>query len=162
QMTPVWVHRSQKELIYLSDQPGTQWDDLDGELPYDDLHAAMLSSRKNPPFFTSAGCQVVVGAYNGKVPTGSWAEFRKAAGLQHPPVMLDTARTADDGIEFTYVLLTGKDAGLAALGTEDALKTARALRFGSSGALVKELQEKLAGLEQGAGIEKTGVIDRKT
>jgi endonuclease G len=162
QKTPVWVHRSTKDLIYVLDQPGTQWDDLDGELPFDDLHAAMLSSRKTAPFFSSAGCQVVVGAYSGKVPTGSWADFRKAAGLKHPPQMRDESHTSDDGIEFDYVLLTGKDAQLAASGTEDALKTARALRFGSSGPLVEDLQTKLSATKQGTGIEKTGIIDRKT
>jgi endonuclease G len=159
QQTPGWFHRTKQKLIYAANDPGNEWDDLDGNLPFDNIHAAMLSGRKSPPYYSSAGCQVVVGAYSGKVPTGAWAEFRKAAGLAHPPQMVNATDTKDDGRQFDYLLLTGKEAQLVAAGTGAA---ARTLRFGAKGDGVLELQEKLAALKEGSGVTKTGVFDRKT
>lgn len=159
QQSPGWFHRTKQKLIYAVNEPGNVWDDLDGSLPFDNIHAAMLSGRKNPPFYSSAGCQVVVGGYSGKVPTGAWAEFRKAAGLAHPPEMVNSTDTKDDGRRFDYMLMTGKEAQLVVAGAGSALRT---LRFGSQGALVSDLQEKLAGLKVGTDVAKTGVFDRKT
>jgi hypothetical protein len=160
QQTPLWVHRSKKTLSYAANDPGNVWDDLDGDLPFDNIHAAMLSARKKAPFFSSAGCQVVAGAYTSNhEPTGPWAKFRTAAGLAHPPDLLGASgNTKDDGRQFEYLLLTGKDAQLAAQG---APTISRALRFGSSGGLVSELQHKLA-TKTGIAIDDTGVFDRKT
>ena len=112
-------------------------------------------------YFSSAGCQTVAGRYDNGVPSGAWAEFRKAAGLAHPPNFVAGSRqnTADDGRAFDYLLLTGKEAQLAASGSGNALRT---LRFGASGEGVSELQEKLAALPEGARVQKTGVFDWKT
>jgi hypothetical protein len=160
QQVPLWVIRTKKRLYYAANDPDTVWDDLNGDLPFDDIHAAMLSSRKKPPFFSSAGCQVIAGAYDAdRLPTGAWAEFRKAAGLGHPIEFVGSSATKDDGRHFNYCLLTGKDAHLVASG---AASSVRALRYGSSGEAVVDLQEKLASQPAGAGIDKTGVLDRKT
>jgi len=161
QQTPLWVVRSTKHPIYAANDAGIEWDDLDGGLPFDNIHSAMLSSNARPPYFSSAGCQTVSGRYRNGTPNGAWAEFRKAAGLAHPPNFVHGSRenTADDGRPFDYVLLTGKEAQLAVSGNGSALV---ALRFGASGDRVSELQEKLAALPQGAQVQKTGVFDWKT
>ena len=160
QQTPLWVIRNKKNPIYAANDAGIEWDDLDGDLPFDNIHAAMLSSNSKPPYFSSCGCQTVSGAYRNGVPTGAWAEFRKAAGLAHPPSFVpgSNQNTQDDGREFDYVLLTGKEAQVAASGNGAQL---RALRFGASGDGVSELQEKLAA-QPGGGVAKTGVFDWKT
>jgi endonuclease G len=54
QQTPLWVMRSKKRLQFATNDPDSLWDDLNGELPADNIHAAMLSSRTKPPFFSSA------------------------------------------------------------------------------------------------------------
>jgi hypothetical protein len=161
QQTPLWVRRTKKRLLYATNDDGNLWDDLNGDLPFDNIHSAMLTGRKQLPNFSSAGCQVVAGAYSGHTPTGPWAEFRKAADLVHPPQMVNDRETRDDGRQFDYVLFTGKDAQLVANGAPAA--ALRTLRFGSSGAGVSELQEKLAALgDVGKGVSKTGVVDRAT
>jgi endonuclease G len=160
QQTPLWVVRTRKNLAYAANDDGVEWDDLNGNLPFDNIHAAMLSSRKTPPFFSSAGCQVVVGAYDGnRVPTGAWAEFRKAAGLAHPLQIGSASDTPDDGRQFEYMLMTGKEAQLVASGAGSKL---RSLRYGAAGDLVNELQDKLAAEIAGAAPAKTGVFDRRT
>lgn len=159
QQTSLWVHRTKKNLLFAANDAGNEWDDMDGELPFDNIHAAMLTGRSRPPYFSSAGCQVVAGAYNGKVPTGPWADFRKAAGLAHPPEMKGSQETKDDGRAFDYVLLTGKEARLVSTGEKQSL---RALRYGSSGPAVLQLQEKLAAQPTESGLAKTGTLDRKT
>lgn len=158
QQTPLWVMRSKKQLAYAANDPDTIWDDLDGNLPFDNIHAAMLSGRRTPPFFSSAGCQVIAGAYDAnRVPTGAWAAFRHAAGLSHPPAFIGgSSATRDDGRSFEYALLTGKEAQLVARGNA---KAARALRYGSSGPAVAQLQEKLGAAAAGAA---PGRFDRKT
>jgi endonuclease G len=161
QQTPLWVIRSKKTLGFAANDAGIEWDDLDGKLPFDDIHAAILDARKKPPYFSSAGCQTIAGNYLKGVPTGAWAEFRKAAGLAHPLQFVTGSRqdTRDDGRRFDYVLLTGKEAQLAAAGNTARLRT---LRFGSSGDRVSELQEKLLAGPEGAGMTKSGVFDVKT
>jgi hypothetical protein len=159
QQKPLWVMRTKRKLQYATNDPDILWDDLNGELPFDNIHAAMLSSRSKPPFFSSAGCQVVAGAYDAqRNPTGSWADFRKAAGLSHPIKFTGGSASQEDGQKFDYLLSTGKDAQLVANGQEQAV---RSLRYGSSGPAVQQLQEKLA-TELGSPVDKTGNFDRKT
>jgi hypothetical protein len=160
QQTPLWVIRATKNPVYAANDPGIEWDDLDGDLAFDNIHAAMLSSQKRPPYFSSCGCQTVAGAYSNGVPTGAWAEFRRAAGLAHPPRFHagSRAQTSDDNRPFEYVLLTGAEAQLAAAGMGSRLL---ALRFGASGAKVSELQARLA-REGQEGLAPTGVFDWKT
>jgi hypothetical protein len=161
QKTPLWVIRSKKTLGYAANDAGIEWDDLDGQLPFDDIHAAILNTRSRPPYFSSAGCQTIAGACNNGLPMGAWAEFRKAAGLAHPLKFVGGSRsdTADDGRQFDYVLLTGKEAQIAAAGSNRLLRT---LRFGSSGESVSALQDKLLALPEGSKVVKSGVFDAKT
>jgi hypothetical protein len=161
QKTPLWVSRSKQTLGFAANDAGIEWDDLDGNLPFDDIHAAILNGRSRPPYFSSAGCQTIAGNYRDGLPTGAWAEFRKAAGLAHPLHFVGGSRTdtADDGRQFDYMLLTGKEAQLA---SSDQGVRLQALRFGSSGDRVLELQDKLVALPEGAGVTRTGVFDWKT
>jgi hypothetical protein len=161
QQTPLWVIRTKKTPVFAANDAGIEWDDLDGDLPFDNIHAAKLDTQKKAPHFSSAGCQTIAGNYRSGVPTGAWAEFRKAAGLAHPPNFVSGSRqnTSDDGRAFEYALLTGKDAQVV---TTNKSSDFRALRFGSSGDRVSELQEKLAVLPAGAGVQKSGVYDWKT
>jgi hypothetical protein len=160
QQTPLWVIRATKNPVYAANDPGIEWDDLDGDLPFDNIHAAMLSSQTRPPYFSSCGCQTVAGGYSNGVPTGAWAEFRRAAGLAQPPRFLagSRAQTTDDDRPFDYVLLTGAEAQLVAAGMGSRLRT---LRFGASGTAVNELQSRLV---QGGqdGVAQTGIFDWKT
>jgi hypothetical protein len=160
QKTPLWVMRTKKQLLYATNDSDTVWDDLNGSLPFDNIHAAMLSSRTKPPFFSSAGCQVVAGAYDGnRAPTGAWAEFRKAAGLAHPISFTGGSASRDDGKPFDDVLITGKEAQMVASGQGAAT---RCLRFGASGDAVKALQDALIAQQPTVAVDKTGVVDRKT
>jgi hypothetical protein len=156
QQMPLWVLRSRERLEYAADDSGVVWDDLDGSLPFDNVHAAMLDERSRPPFFSSAGCQVVAGRYKDGVPTGAWAEFRKAAGLAHPPMMRSqNGITSDDGRDFDYLLLTGDEGAAAAAGLGAPPRT---LRYGSTGPLVAKLQDKL-GMRPA---DRDGVFGRET
>ena len=160
QKTPLWVMRTKKNLQYATNDADTVWDDLNGDLPFDNIHAAMLSSRTRPPYFSSAGCQVIAGAYDAnRVPTGAWAEFRKAAVLEHPISIVGSSGSRDDGKQFEYFLVTGKEAQMVATG---AVALVRSLRFGSSGEDVSALQEQLALQAPSVPVDKTGVVDRKT
>jgi endonuclease G len=130
--------RKNRVLSYSSNADTVLWDDLDGNLPFDNIHWTFFSpKRTKPPFYSSAGCQVV----------SAWGEFRKAAGLVHPPIVLDdSGRTSDDGKEFYLALLTGKDARLVNTNAPDVV---RSIRYGSSGQAVRSLQEKLSKLNVG-------------
>lgn len=142
QQQSLWVMRSPKKLSYAANDRNAIWDDLDGNLPFDNIHAAILNHRAKPPFFSSAGCQVVAGRYKNGVPVGAWANFRQDARLVHPPVIRDGSRgaTADDGKAFTYFVLTGDEASLVSSHPNREFK---ALRYGSSGPTVVALQERL-------------------
>src|SRR5215831_13930673 len=125
--------RSKKTLGYAANDAGIEWDDLEGQLPFDDIHAAILNARSRPPYFSSAGCQTIAGAYDNGLPKGAWAEFRKDAGLAQPLKFFCCSRTdtVDYWRQFDYVLLTGKEAQIpAAAGFDSSLRT---LRFWSSG-----------------------------
>jgi hypothetical protein len=138
----LWVLRSTKNLGYAANDRNTIWDDIDGNLPFDNIHAAILNYRSKPPFFSSAGCQVIAGRYKKGVPVGAWADFRRDAGLAHPPVIRDGSRgaTADDGKAFIYFVLTGDEASLVSSHPNREFK---ALRYGSSGPAVVALQDAL-------------------
>jgi hypothetical protein len=161
QLDPLWVHRAKGQLIYSFNDPQNEWDDNNGAPPADNIHAAILSYNTRPPFFSSAGCQVVVGDYtkNG-VPIGAWESFRRAAGLAHPPEIVGKdGATTDDGKKFIYILLTGKEARMLHAGHSQAL---RSLRFGSQGTPVSALQEFLARDGKLGGNRISGRLDRLT
>jgi DNA/RNA endonuclease G (NUC1)/GH24 family phage-related lysozyme (muramidase) len=130
----VVVRRSSDDLAYdLADL-------ADRCAPGDNIHPSFFSA---PVDFSSFGCQTVVGsADNSGNHRGSWAEFRRAAGL--------TDGSGRAGRPYLYMLLTGREARLASLlrrqglaGDPGALAQLRRLRFGSRGAAVRRLQERL-------------------
>lgn len=161
QQASVWVHRAKGMLEYSLDANDNIWDDLDGALPADNIHAAILNYRRKPPYFSSAGCQVVEGAYGADgAPIGPWADFRRHADLSHPPVLTDqNGASTDDGREFSYVLVTGKEAHvLATMGPAPV----ESLRYGSEGKRVEKLQDVLLKAAVLDGSYQRGKIDRKT
>jgi outer membrane protein OmpA-like peptidoglycan-associated protein/peptidoglycan hydrolase-like protein with peptidoglycan-binding domain len=125
------VLRSEDDLTY------TVRDTWDETVPHDNIHpgiVAVQGGTSTVPDYSSAGCNTVPGGSVADAPSGAWADFRKALGL-------DNARpTSDDGKTFAYVLLTGREARL----TSGAATPLPRLRFGSSGAEVRSLQEALA------------------
>jgi hypothetical protein len=103
--------------------------------PGDNIHP---SRRADDSWFSSEGCQTVVGLYEHGQHSGPWAAFRGCAGLA------PTTEIADG--PYPYVLLTGREAHLARnLRNADAatLASFARLRFGSSGDGVRALQAKL-------------------
>lgn len=118
------VLRTSNDLTY-------RHDDLwDRSVPYDNIHCAYYDTK-----FSSAGCQTIKGANR----AGPWGRFQ---------AFLDTGRT---NTRFDYVLLTGREAAIAAKliesGKADNVPLAQAclgrLRVGSRGAAVTRLQKKL-------------------
>jgi len=103
--------------------------------PADNIHPGRLSSG-----FSSEGCLTFPGNYRmaDRSHSGLWARFRGALGLG------STSTAAEDGRQFSCVLLTGTDAALVArldgAAAEDSLVR---LRFGSQGDAVSRLQTML-------------------
>ena len=159
QNSSLWVHRTKQSLGYTFVKPGNEWDDLDGALPFDDIHAAILTYRSKPPYFSSAGCQVIAGTYMDGNPKGPWRNFRIALGLSDPPNASAGGQTPDDGKAFDYILLTGREANIISGGQPDVVKS---LRYGSSGDLVVVLQQAIAGADLQSGKLNRGSLDRKT
>lgn len=143
------VLRSNDDLVY------TVTDTWDNCLPGDNIHPAFLDQSSGYPRFSSAGCQTIPGNYDEaqNQHSGAWALFRQAAGLS------TVSPACEDGRTFVYVLLTGREARMAAAGyAPDALTR---LRFGSRSSDVKALQLGL----QNAGVltgQITGVMDPET
>jgi len=136
----VMVRRSRNNMIY--ERP----DIVNRTAPGDNLHPTFSSG---PTDFNSAGCQVVRGnadaAGNHR---GPWATFRLRAGLK--------TASGKPGTPYTYMLLTGLEAMLAARARTDgatAIPEVRhslmRLRFGSKGAKVVNLQKRLGLPENG-------------
>lgn len=161
QQTSLWVHRAKGMLQYSLNDKDNIWDDLEGALPADNIHAAVLNYRRKPPYFSSAGCQVVEGAYaSNRAPIGPWADFRRCAGLNQPPVLINqTGATTDDGRQFDYVLLTGKEAHLLAAKNPVPVES---LRYGSEGTRAVKLQKVLVNDGALDGSYEPGKLDRKT
>lgn len=115
--------------------------------PFDDIHPTFGSSEH---YFSSFGCQTIMGvADTAGHHTGPWAKFRAMAGLTTP--------SGIPGAQYLYMLMTGREAYLAAdlrrknLAADNAsLQVLRRLRFGSKGPEVTALQQKLAGVQPDA------------
>ncbi len=108
-------------------------DEVSFGIQSDNIHAATSYNRLNGEDYSSAGCQVIVGypkvpAKPASVQTGPWGPFHDNAYA--------IAQT-----NFPYFLLLGKDGQKAA--SEAPSSIFPRLRFGSNGALVAQLQEKL-------------------
>lgn len=120
------VRRTANDLEYNND------DRVDFTHPYDNLHAAW-SMGTSHDFFSSAGCQVVVGypsckQRNDLPDTGPWKIFKENAyGIEQE--------------DFDYMLLNGRDAEKVALSNGQRLMSR--LRFGSKGEWVGKVQQEL-------------------
>ena len=73
------------------------------------------------------------------MPMREWAKFRVALGLSMPIRFVGSLTTSDDGMEFFYVLLTGREARLV----QSSRSNLERLRFGSFGASTMKLQSAL-------------------
>lgn len=125
---PVW--RTSDDLDYdLLDAA-----DLDGDIVWDNLHSA-YHDNLDTAGFSSAGCQVVCGhprssARGNRPETGPWKRF------------IDTAYDAPGGQKkYVYLLFSGAEVAMVATRPADQIR--QSVRFGSSGALVKEVQTAL-------------------
>lgn len=145
----VQVLRTINDLSYDPTAEHELWDVCE---PFDNIHSAVFTDDGLRPGasgakFSSAGCQVLKGDYQldearrfTTVPRGPWAEFRRAAGLSDPPVMTGPKSTIDDGRRLHYMLLTGREAALAASGRDDFVNGYYRTRFGSSGPIARAVQ----------------------
>lgn len=148
QSEPFVVLRTLDDLIY---KIGDIWDD--GQFG-DNIQPARLDGRAKPPFFSSAGCQTIPGNVKDGSHTGSWADFRAAAGLSA------NSPASENGRRFVYVMLTGREARLASAGSDD--RSLTRLRFGSSGVDVTAIQLRLKALGHLGGAGKGGLFDAAT
>ena len=144
QLDPVPVLRNRNNLIFEL-PPVDRYDTSINLIVADNIHAGILENAAHPPFFSSAGCQVIPGGYlrnATRAPYGRWAAFRERAGLgPAAPLARASGATPDDGRIFLYMLLTGAEARLAA--DETSPPMAPTIRFGSSGEHVRELRRSL-------------------
>jgi hypothetical protein len=112
----------------------------------DNIHAAVLDGPAGRPWFSSAGCQVIPGAYEpGQFDkaTGAWESFRRNLGLVDVAGM--PLPDEDEGRgSYLYMLLTGDDVALCATRLAAELGGYRPLRAGSTGERVAALQRSLA------------------
>jgi hypothetical protein len=125
----VVVLRALKDVVY---RIGEHWE---ATSPGDNIHP---SRRNDETFFSSEGCQTVIGTDVAGQHGGLWAEFRARAGL--------APTTEQANGPYAYVLLTGREAHLAGTlrnADQATLASFARLRFGSSGDAVKVLQAKL-------------------
>jgi len=142
------VLRTLDNLIYeISDT----WDSGDFG---DNIHPARLDGSRSAPFFSSAGCQTIPGNFRGGRNTGTWEDFRMAAGLSAD------APDSENGRRFVYVMFTGREARLIAGGAK--INALTRLRFGSSGPDVTGIQLQLKSLGRLLRGTKSGVFDAPT
>jgi hypothetical protein len=139
---PVAVLRSSDNLFY---DVKDKWDFRKDDWPYDNIHPAFYDNLFHSAEFSSFGCQTIRGTDNGDSSyTQEFAKFRAALGLGRPD--------NDDGRKYSYVLLTGQEAAIAAKLRADGKDTSPAdvrnslvrLRQGSQGEEVKRLQTAMA------------------
>ncbi len=132
----VVVLRSNDDLTY------ERTDLWDRTTPADNIHPSRNPQRAR---FSSAGCHTIPGnatTANGRTThTGNWRTFRERAGLS-------ANDTSEDGAQFDYVLLTGREARMV---STDAHLLGSRLRFGSSGPAVTALQQGLQHLGHSPG-----------
>ncbi len=128
----VIVRRTADDLMYESR------DIFQNMAPGDNIHPSFSSESG---WFSSFGCQVIIGsATSSGQHSGQWARFRRSAGL------LDS--DGEPGRPYVYVLLTGDEALMASEARRHSrglqeMSGLRRLRFGSQGARVTRLQDRL-------------------
>jgi hypothetical protein len=142
QAVPTGVLRIKNDLCF--EMPPIDDFDFTTGIVYDDIHAGRLEDSLIPPYYSSAGCQVVPGGYSDHhtSPYGDWAKLRELAGLNRlsRSSIGKGWQTVDDGREFHYMLLTGAEIRLF---QQNHFFVGNRLRFGSSGQRVKDLQTAL-------------------
>lgn len=135
-----------------------KWD-LESETVGANIHASSFDETpfRDRVFFSSAGGPALAGDYGGAVPgapTRGWAAFRTALGLDAAPALLPNATTREDGLQFPFMLLTGRDLRIASVAPEDRPEFRR-LRLGSVSDAIPAIQASL-------GAPSTGVFDLAT
>lgn len=133
---PFTVLRSSNNLVF---DIADEWDECE---PFDNIHPAFQDGAGSAEF-SSLGCQVIRGSYNGTTGrySGEWADFRLALGLS-------PNGHGDDGKRYSYVLLTGLEAAIASKLRDQGQDTSFTpvfqslvrLRQGSRGEAVRKLQ----------------------
>ncbi len=132
------------------------------------IHAAILDASGMRIKFSSAGCQTIPGRYapRPRRPVGAFSRLREAAGLvkelalQEVGGVLQT-KTTDDGKPFRYMLLTGREARIAARAT-DIPKVLQRLRYGSRGEALAALRAALAARGHACTGEDGGSMGMRT
>lgn len=127
----------------------------------DNIHAGMLENSPRPPYFSSAGCQVIPGGYSRDGlhrPYGAWSMFRERAGLKNwgPHSPPPNGAFADNGRMFLYMLLTGAEARIVSAGGADELGPR--IRFGSSGKRVARLRQELRINSGGQSVDQQTMV----
>jgi arachidonate 15-lipoxygenase len=126
----------------------------------DNMHpsSAGAPSATRYLFHYSAGCQTIQGSFDDAKQRhgGAWSVFRGWAGLKPHAVDTDAIGTR----RFSYLLLTGREARLAANAATSDAALAR-LRYGSRGEAVNKLQAALAAA-LGKPKHQTGIFDGET
>lgn len=161
-----WVHhgripvvRSRVDPVYGRNDPVLALDRADN------LHCAWSRRLGASIEFSSAGCLTVFGSYDSArkehldpVNEKGWSTFRVRAGLTPTRYTAGLTTSPPDGTLFPLVLLTGREARLAAAGTGPT----RRLRFGSAHEAVTRLQQKLGVAGAAAGVMDFATVDRLT
>ena len=132
------------------------------------IHAAIIDAGGLATKFSSAGCQTIPGRYapRPRKPVGAYSRLREAAGLvtdldlREVNGVLQT-RTVDDGKPFRYMLLTGREARLAASMTDPSTGLPR-LRYGSQGEALMRLREVLAARGHGCSSQDGSSMGMRT
>ena len=139
---PFTVLRSRDNLVY---DVRDSWDLRTDPPPMDNIHPAFADGAYGSAEFSSFGCQTIRGRRDDNDNyTDEFAKFRAVLGLGSPG--------SDDGHNYSYVLLTGQEAAIAAgLRADEKKDTSHAavrdslvrLRQGSQGDTVRKLQTAL-------------------
>jgi Putative peptidoglycan binding domain len=141
QAGPFQVQRTHYDLEFSADDP------FEVGQVHDNLHCARTQGVNQPYDFSSAGCQVVLGntAFIGDAmskDSGAWPAFRDRA-------------YASGQDRYAYGLFDGREALMVA--TRPSGGVPMKLRFGSSGEVVRELQQRLHVIGETGFGEKTAI-----
>jgi hypothetical protein len=156
QAAPAAIVRSYDDMRFTDADPVSE-----PQVVGDNVHPAFYEGRRDPPFFSSAGCQVISGSYADGHATGMWLKFSQMLGLvddDGKPFFTAGMKTARDDDEYVYMLLTGREARLVAASSDQNLKR---LRFGSSGPAAVAIRRRLAAINGEPTLQQGAVLDGK-
>lgn len=159
QLDPVPVLRNRNNLSFEL-PPLDKFDASVNLIVADNIHAGFLEHSSRPPYFSSAGCQVIPGGYlrdQSGAAYGRWAVFRERAGLGPPAAtQRSNGSTPDDGRIFLYMLLTGAEARLVAQGQSSLIGPT--IRFGSSGKHIMRLRDRFGIMPYGTRVDQVTML----